>query len=347
MSTLRSSQSGAVPFQENEKLCCGYLRAGRPYLQSTEALLSPKVSLRGNSVPLSFLYGPENISGRKAALIVGHPGHELKVFGWLTESAPRVYVLTDGSGANGISRLSSTTKLLHESGSVADPIFGFISDAGVYRAIIGQEVSTFLAIVDRLAASLGKHGIELVAGDAVEGFNPTHDICRALLNAAVPIANRSSGRTIANYEFCLTEWEQHCQDPHDSRCVHLRLDDQLLQQKLRAAREYKELRNEVQQAIAARGEEYFRVECLRKVTDPFPELFAETKPYYEMHGEQRVAQGKYESVIRYREHMLPILKAIREYTEARCNSAHPAVPAGSGAAATFRNAVPAAIAGPT
>jgi hypothetical protein len=265
-------------------------------------------------VPLSFLHGPENISAyRNTALVVAHPGHELKVFGWLAETTPRVYVLTDGSGANGTSRLPSTAKLLIQSGSTPDEIFGLMSDAGVYRAILEKKVSIFLAIIDRLAASLTERRIDFVAGDAVEGFNPTHDMCRVLLNAAVAIAERTLDGTIANYEFCLTEWEQHCRDPHDDRCLHLRLDDPSLKQKLRAAREYEALKEEVQQAIAVKGEEYFRVECLRKVTDPFPELISETKPYYETCGEQRVAQAKYESVIRYHDHMLPLLEIIRNY----------------------------------
>lgn len=265
-------------------------------------------------MPSSYLFGPEKISPDcNAALVIAHPGHELKVFGWLAERAPRVYVLTDGSGTNGRSRLSSTAKLLSESGAVPDQVFGFVSDAGVYRAIVGRKVLVFLEIIDRLAASLVEHRIGFVAGDAVEGFNPTHDLCRVLLNAAVAIAERSTGRAIANYEFCLTEWEQHCKDPHDGRCLHLRLDDSLLRQKICAARAYDELKDEVEQAIAAKGEEYFRIECLRKVTDPFPELISDSKPYYETFGEQRVTQGKYGSVIRYREHMLPIMKSIREY----------------------------------
>ena len=161
-------------------------------------------------MPLSFLHGPEKIGVcRKPALVVAHPGHELKVFGWLAENAPRVYVLTDGSGANGASRLSSTTRVLGQAGATADEIFGLVSDAEVYRAILGKKAGVFLAIVDQLASSFAEHGIDFVAGDAVEGFNPTHDICRELVNAAVSIAERNTERTIANYEFCLTEWEQH------------------------------------------------------------------------------------------------------------------------------------------
>jgi hypothetical protein len=131
------------------------------------------------------------------------------------------------------------------------------------------------------------------------------------------IAQRVTGCSIANYEFCLTEWEQHCQEVHDDRCWHLRLEDSLLRTKLEAAADYIELKAEIQQAIAAKGEEYFRIECLRNVATSAVEIFPESgcanKPYYEIHGEERVAQDKYTSVIRYEQHMVPILKAVRSY----------------------------------
>jgi len=39
--------------------------------------------------------------------------------------------------------------------------------------------------------------MEVVAGDGVEGYNPGHDVCRLLLNAAV-LRLEAEGRTIAN-----------------------------------------------------------------------------------------------------------------------------------------------------
>jgi hypothetical protein len=160
----------------------------------------------------SVLCGPKNLCQiRNPALVVAHPGHELKIFGWLSECKPRVHILTDGSGG-GVPRLDSTATLLHRLGVVPGEVFGRVSDAEIYRAILDKRIATFLEIVDGLATSLIENETDFVAGDATEGFNPTHDICRALLNAAVSIAQRVTGRFIANYEFCLTEWEQHCRE---------------------------------------------------------------------------------------------------------------------------------------
>ncbi len=273
---------------------------------------------------ISVLSGPGNSESfsdlqihdfQNPALVVAHPGHELKVFGWLSACKPRAFILTDGSGS-GASRLHSTARVLRKIGIVPGKLFGPVSDAEIYRAILEQRMATFLEMVDRLAASLVENDTDFVAGDATEGFNPTHDICRALLNAAVAIAQRVTGRCIANYEFCLTEWEQHCREIHDQRCWHLSLPESLLEEKLRAAADYTELKAEIEQAIALKGKEYFRTECFRKVIEPFatvPPSSVDSKPYYETHGEERVEQDKYSSVIRYRQHMLPILGAVRDY----------------------------------
>jgi hypothetical protein len=251
---------------------------------------------------------------RRPALVVGHPGHELKVFGWMSEYTPRVFVITDGSGRSGFSRTPSTASLVARTGAVPGEVFGLISDAEIYRAILQRDSAVFLGMVDRIAASFVTNHIDSVAGDASEGFNPTHDLCRVVIEAALRKAERATRKTIVNLEFCLTEWEQNCPSrPHDGRCLHWRLDDGLLAAKLEAARGYPELRDEVERALASRGKEYFRIECLRPAQAPELSLQEPGKPLYEIWGEQRVAGGAYSSVIRYQEHILPITKTILDY----------------------------------
>ncbi|MSQ47696.1 MAG: hypothetical protein EXR78_04785 [Deltaproteobacteria bacterium] len=54
---------------------------------------------------------------KPAALVIAHPGHELRLHGWLQHARPWVSVLTDGSGHADHSRLDSTTTLLHDVGA--------------------------------------------------------------------------------------------------------------------------------------------------------------------------------------------------------------------------------------
>lgn len=247
------------------------------------------------------------------ALVVGHPGHELKVFGWMSQFKPRVFVITDGSGQHGTPRIASTRALVRQIGAEEGEIFGGFSDVRIYAAILGREYSLFKNILHALTRSFLINDVNLVAGDAAEGYNPTHDICRALINGALTMAKQAAGRTIDNYQFCLTEWEQNTASPHDGQCRHFHLDDKLLSKKLKAAEQYVELRDEVRRATELRGVDYFRLECLRKAVVTSSADSNSHNQFYETCGERRVAEGKYQTVIRYKEHMAPLFEAISQY----------------------------------
>jgi hypothetical protein len=250
----------------------------------------------------------------RSALVIGHPGHELRVYGWLVSARPQVFVLTDGSGTSGIARLTSTLEVLSRAGASTDQTSSVFSDAGIYQAILNSDITSFTSIVDNLADRFMRDEIELVASDANEGFNPTHDLCREITYAAVEKVRKLTGRIVSHYEFCLTEWEQRSLLAHDNRCIHTSLSDSMLADKIDVSRTYKELRDEVEQALAFGSSEYFRVECLKRVDDWV--AIDACKPHYEIWGEQRVAEGKYKFVLRFQEHILPIFLALRAHVDA-------------------------------
>src|SRR5438309_984576 len=118
----------------------------------------------------------------RAALMVAHPSHELRVHGWLQTSHARVVVLTDGSGRTGKPRLASTTKVLEDVGVEPGSIFGRIRDVDVYEAFLKRDFPFFIGLAEDLAEELSRNKIEYVVGDADEGYSPTHDVCRLLTN---------------------------------------------------------------------------------------------------------------------------------------------------------------------
>jgi hypothetical protein len=273
-------------------------------------------------MPQVHLCRSESLSAfTRPALVAGHPGHELKVFGWITQQRPLIYLLTDGSGGLGVSRVPASAELIRRLGTWPGEVFGAISDTRIYQAILEKKAPFFLEIVNLLADSFVRHGVDFVAADAVEGFNPTHDICRPLVAAAILMAERHTGKTIAHYDVRLTEWERKVQDMHDDQCLHLVLDNELLREKLAAAEEYLEMRDEVNRAVNHFGRDYFGIECMRKVTHPFVPPWGTAKPFYECRGEQQVASGKYRDVLRFQEHMLPLMDAISEYAASAASTA--------------------------
>jgi len=268
----------------------------------------------------------------RAALVVAHPGHELRVHGWLEEARPVVCVLTDGSGRTRRSRLDSTTRVLEAAGATPGPVYGALTDAELYAALLEHEHAKFKGVVDELASVFLREGVGRVAGDAEEGYNPGHDVCRLVVNAAVALASRESGRRIAKYDFTLVAPPGHCPGALRDDALWYRLDEAAYARKLSAARNYPELQAEVAAALSGYGSAGlldhpdlaapsdfgiadaadFRVECLRPVDvhSRYKPPLDGPRPFYEDYGERQVAAGHYTRVLRYREHVLPLAAAL-------------------------------------
>jgi hypothetical protein len=252
------------------------------------------------------------------ALVLGHPGHELRVYGWLEAAHPLVFVLTDGSGASGASRIAETARVLDHAGGRHGGLFGRYPDGLVYEALLRHDFAFFLRRVRELAAVFVREKITHVAGDAAEGYNPIHDVCRLVVDAAVRRASRAIGRTIANYDFLLVGPPDACPEAARERALWLQLQDAAFQRKLNVAQTYSALNQNVQAALQTAGADSFRVECLRPVAaNAWAAPPNGETPFYERHGEGRVAAGRYRQVIRFRDHVRPLAEALGECQERR------------------------------
>jgi len=97
--------------------------------------------------------------------------------------------------------------------------------------------------------------------------------------------------------------------------LRLELNDSALQRKLAAARTYPELRQRGGDGPRQpRQRPASRVECLRPVRYGL-DLAGLTAhpPFYETHGEQRVAMGLYGEVIRFQSHLAPLAAELKRY----------------------------------
>lgn len=259
---------------------------------------------------------PEALQHRRAALVVAHPGHELRVHGWMVLAEPVVCVLTDGSGRSGQSRLVSTTRLLAQCGASQGAFYGRFKDADIYTAILEADFEVFIDLVEELGQALVRDGVEYVVGDAIEGYNPIHDLCRNVINAAVELANRGKSNPIANFDFLVIGQPDLKSDESRGEEIWLRLDEVALARKLGAAESYLELRDDVAKMIKEAGSAAFRFEVLRPVISAVGTAgLVQEPPFYERYGEKQVSEGHYRRVIRYREHILPLVDALQNYAK--------------------------------
>jgi AcrR family transcriptional regulator len=236
-------------------------------------------------------------------LIVAHPGHELRVHGWLVQARPTSFVLTQGDGPTRVSRLQSTTDVLTGAGASIGGLYGALRDREIYAALLERRHDLFIDILEALANALIDSSIGYVVSDAEERYNPSHDVCRYLASAAAAIASRTSGRNIRGYDFPLIGRPDVCPPELCARAIWVQLDDEALERKLSAAAGYPELAYEIDAALTAVGTEAFRTECLRPWTSPTPE--DGSIPFYERYGERQVAAGVYSDVIRL-QHLLSL-----------------------------------------
>jgi hypothetical protein len=251
----------------------------------------------------------------QAALVVAHPGHELRVYGWLERARPLVFVLTDGSGRSGMPRLGRTAAIISQVGATPGGIFGRFTDSAIYAAILRGDLDLFCRLVDELSLAFDVHGIGYVAGDAVEGYNPAHDLCRLILNTAVRACRLRFNRQIANFDFPLSGCADEGNATGLGRALRIELDDAGFQRKIQAASGYLELGDEVEAATRRNGLSPFREEYLRLVCRSRQSYVFNEPPFYERYGEKQVAAGVYSRVLRYREHMVPIAGALERHAK--------------------------------
>ena len=159
------------------------------------------------------------------------------------------------------------------------------------------------------------HDIEVVVGDAAEGYNPTHDLCRAIFEEAVRQA--SAVRQIETFAIDLTGPPGPPAD--GGAALEVVLDADALAAKLRVGQSYAEsvggtLLREIEQILATHGSKPFGLESQRAHYPWAPdadESSSDQPPFYELCGKQRVASGDYQQVIRLSVHVAPVLRALR------------------------------------
>ena len=250
------------------------------------------------------------------AFVAGHPGHELRVHYWLERTRPVVFVLTDGSGHGLAGRIGSTSRVLQAAGATPGSIYGRLADRDVYEALVRRDTSLWIAFAIELSDALLRERVAYLVADAAEGFNPTHDLCRYITDAAAARVTKLTGLVLPRYEFDLDAAADA--DADEAIAFRLALDQPALERKLSAGLGYPEMRDEVEQLLRRFGREAFAVEAFRPATSGQVRWTGERAAAYERYGRDRIARGFYQTLITYETHLAPVqdaLAAVSEVTE--------------------------------
>jgi len=243
-----------------------------------------------------------------AHLLVAHPGHELLLHGWISRTKPVVHVLTDGSAHPSGARLGRTAKLLRDLGARSGAIFGRLSDREAYAMILERDTVLLLSLAAELAAQLEREPPAIIVGDAAEGYNPVHDLCRLIAGAAIAMA----GVPTTQYEYAVVN------HPHsfDAAAIAVELDAVEYAAKMERARGQAAALTDIEELLSRHGADAYRREALSRIVD-WTAIDGDAPPLYERYGEERVAAGRYTRVIRQHEHIVPLRDALRAAVEKR------------------------------
>ncbi len=260
-----------------------------------------------------------SIQPSRPLVFLGHPGHELRIHGWLSQARPEIWVLTDGAGADGRPRAETSRRLLAGLGARPGPLFGACSDRTVYEAVLRGEASFFTNLAHRLAERLVAGNHDALVSDMAEGYNPTHDLCELISVAAVTRASTMlQAAPPSHYTFTLDRLPDGEPAQRSEDDIVIDLDAGAVDRKAAAALGYAKevggsLLTEIEATLARHGAQAFARERLFRRRAAYEARFLDQAPFYERHGEARVRSGHYAQVIRLREHMLPLARALHAF----------------------------------
>ncbi len=254
------------------------------------------------------MFKPFNNKSTKAAVIIGHPGHELRIYKFLKEFTPDVFIITDGSGANNSSRIDNSIRLINALGAKYIDTIQPIPDTLLYEYIIQHNFTAIVALQKSIKALIIQNNYNLIVGDSLEGFNPTHDLCRYLINGIVKEINSDEANELVfNYSFDLDAAPNKIINNHHNNDFYLLLSDKELDDKITAGLNYTELKYEIEKALNLFGKKAFNKEIFWWVeNDHSIKNWNECAPLYEKYGKERVGNGIYSEVIEFEKNMKPL-----------------------------------------
>ena len=230
----------------------------------------------------------------ETCLLIAHPGHELRLFGWMEICRPLVCILTDGSGNTGEGRTAFSRDLIESAGAVAGPVIGAYSDRDWYAAILAGDSGPFLEVVSAIAGSVAAGC--LIVSDPVEGYNPMHDLCSAVADR---LAARVGG-TRASYALMA---------PLTAGAIRTLAPDAACRKRM-AVDAYTPLSLEGAALLRRHPDALFQEQvCVGSYG--WPEI-PDAPPDYEAIGRTRMEAGLYHRPITYAAHVRPMAVRLRQ-----------------------------------
>jgi hypothetical protein len=247
---------------------------------------------------------------RRAALVVAHPAHEMRILQWLSQTRPRAYVLTQGSrSGTDTSRRRASEDLINASGATMSG-WGGVWDRELYTFVLRGDAAPFRQWTNELTDDFVRREVDVVVADAWQFYNVAHDLTHLMARLAAARASAALGRPIALFDYPVVPDAMAPGACLQRVAATLNLSDAQAKAKQAAASAVADIVGDVADIEAVEGGEAFAREVFREppALDALLQAPRET-PLYERFGEQRVQSNIYFDVIRWR-HVSAICEAL-------------------------------------
>jgi len=124
-----------------------------------------------------------SLTARTTKLVVlSHPNHELAIFGFLQRFRPHLVYLTDGGGQP---RVEETRRGLESIGLLEHAHFLGHPEKSFYDALLARDSALYEEVASQVCTCFQALKPEQVFCDAIEFYNPVHDISLPIVRAAL------------------------------------------------------------------------------------------------------------------------------------------------------------------
>ncbi len=248
-------------------------------------------------------------SASRWLFVFSHPNHEIAVHGHLQRLRPWMVFLTDGGGPQ---RLADTRAGLGRLDLLDQASFLDRPEAALYRALARHDMAFLRALAADLATVIRRVQPDAVAADAVEFYNPVHDIALPLTRAALDLAGSAAPLHEVPLIFRRGDSEaygvQTAQAP-DAR--QIMLDDGEWALKWQSwTGIYHGLRAQLGHIVAALPRSALAVETLQPARDPLRRPESHERLHYEWRGRELARSGAVAEAITLQGHVLPMARAL-------------------------------------
>ncbi|HEX7517374.1 MAG TPA: hypothetical protein VF345_08825 [Chthoniobacterales bacterium] len=254
--------------------------------------------------------------GQKTAarlMIFGHPAHELALFGLLQRYRPAVVVITDGGAAE---RIEQSRRGLHFIG-LADRVqyLGF-SESSFYDALLDRDYEFFFNVARAVQAAIERVQPEQIFCDAVEFYNPVHDVTLPIVKRAARVLPRAKLFEVPLVYQLPGPDEHYAVQRVPAALQERRLAYQILEEELRKkihARDqiYLNLREQLGPDFLGLPDAYLQREEIALAGDPLGEPASTGREMrYEWRARALQEARVIKEVITYREHFRPVAESL-------------------------------------